>query len=658
MGVPKLEGKEKPEELVQAQLLIDDAKVDEALQILRNFEEKRDHTLHNKVYYHLLKCELLRQQGLLENVIKLAEKTYNESLGLGKNLLSVDALLLMAGALLRLNRSDLAFDKIKQGEGLLKTLTQELLADNKQRKADVAYIKGLFYDYKSDTNQALEHHEQSLALREELGFKPKIGQSLLQIARIIGVSKGELDRALKYAERSLTFFEESNKKWWIAWSLLVIAELYFYKGEVDRCIVFHERCLVIYKDLNNKYGMAAVLNSMGETYRMKGDLDRALECLEQSLALRQELGNLNDLARIHDFLIQILIDKGDIDRAKQHFYELEQLNNQLKVKSINLVYLFNKALLLKTSHRVRNLAKAEEILMQILEDVNLDLGLVYMKPFTILTLLNLCEVLLIELHMAGDLEVLEEIESFVAQLLDIAEKSNSYWILCETHLLQAKLALIQVDLEDAKHFFTEAQHIAEEHGLNLLARKISSEHDKLLDQLSVWEIFKKNDAPMADRIKLASIVGVIDRMQGKRAVEPPELVDEQSILLMIIAEGGVLLFSYPFSEEWKFDDEQFGGFLTAFNSISDEIFSVGLDRAKFGDQMVLIEQVPHFSICYLFKGQTYVAHQKLTQFVEEMQKNTTLWQRLENHYNTSQVLELRENPQLEKLISETFTSSS
>ncbi len=653
MGISKLEGKEKPEELVQAQLLIDDAKVDEALQILRSFEEKRDHTLQNIVYYHLLKCELLRQQGLLENVIKLAEKTYNESLGLGKNLLSVDALLLMAGALLRLNRSDLAFDKIKQGEALLKTLNQELLADNKLRKADVAYIKGLFYDYKSDTNQALEHHEQSLTLREEIGFKPKIGQSLLQIARIIGVSKGELDRALKYAERSLTFFEESNKKWWIAHSLLVMAVLYFYKGEVDRCVVFHERCLVIYKDLNNKYGMAGVLNSMGETYRMKGDLDRALECLEQGLALYQEVGNLHDLARIHDCLIQILIDKGDLERAKQHFYDLEQLNNQLKVKDINLIYLFNKALLLKTSHRVRNLAKAEEILMQILDDMNLDLGLV-MKPFTILALLNLCEVLLIELHMTGDLEVLEEIESFVAQLLDIAEKSNSYWILCETHLLQAKLALIQLDLEDAKQLFTEAQYIAEEHGLNLLARKISSEHDKLLDQLRVWESFKKDDTPMADRIKLASIDGVIDRMQGKRAVDPPDVIDEQSTLLLIISEGGILIFSHPFTDEWKRDDELFSSFLSAFTAFSNEFFTKGLDRAKFGDDLILMQSVGPFSICYLFKGQTYPATQRLTQFTEQIQKTTSIWQTLETYYKTSQVLELKDDPSLDSLITEIF----
>jgi len=180
----------------------------------------------------------------------------------------------------------------------------------------------------------------------------------------------------------------------------------------------------------------------------------------------------------------------------------------------------------------------------------------------------------------------------------------------------------------------------------------------LLDKIDIWEKIKKDETPLAERIKLASTNSVLERLQGRHAVEPSKLVDEQSILLLILAEGGVLIFSYPFTEEWKFDEELFGSFLTAFNSISDEIFSVGLDRAKFGDQTVLMEQAASFSICYLFKGQTYVAHQKLTKFVEEIQKNTVLWQRLESNYNASQVLELKDSPQLESLITEIFTSKS
>lgn len=69
-------------------------------------------------------------------------------------------------------------------------------------------------------------------------------------------------------------------------------------------------------------------------------------------------------------------------------------------------------------------------------------------------------------------------------------------------------------------------------------------------------------------------------------------------------------------------------------------------------------QVADFSICYLFRGQTYVARQKLTKFAEEIQKNTSLWQNLEQHYQASQFLELKRSPQLESLITEIFTSTN
>ncbi len=132
----------------------------------------------------------------------------------------------------------------------------------------------------------------------------------------------------------------------------------------------------------------------------------------------------------------------------------------------------------------------------------------------------------------------------------------------------------------------------------------------------------------------------------------------ESTVLLILAEGGVLVFSYPFSKEWRIDEDLFSSFLSAFTSFSTEFFSKGLDRAKFGDEMMLMESIGSFSFCYLFKGQTYSAKQKLTKFTEEMQKNTFLWQSLEQHYKTSQILDLKESPQLESLITEIFTSKS
>ena len=240
----------------------------------------------------------------------------------------------------------------------------------------------------------------------------------------------------------------------------------------------------------------------------------------------------------------------------------------------------------------------------------------------------------------------------------IAEKTQSHLWLAETKLLQAKVALINMEIEEGEKLMTEAQRVAELHGLTKLAQKISYEHDNLLEQINQWETLKSTDAPMSKRIKLASIKEVINQLEGRRGLEDIDLDDEQPTVLLILAEGGALIFSYPFSNEWKIDEDIFSSFLSAFSSFSTEFFSKGLDRAKFGDDMMLMESIGPFSFCYLFKGQTYIAQKKLTKFVGEVQNNAFLWQSLEQHYRANQVLELKNSPSLESLITEIFVKKN
>ncbi|MHA2281405.1 MAG: hypothetical protein ACXAC5_11175 [Promethearchaeota archaeon] len=149
-----------------------------------------------------------------------------------------------------------------------------------------------------------------------------------------------------------------------------------------------------------------------------------------------------------------------------------------------------------------------------------------------------------------------------------------------------------------------------------------------------------------------------NRVKREKEFKPTLIVEEEPIVLLILTTGGIPIFSYPFADEWKFDDELFGGFMSSFSSISDEIFSEGLDRAKFGSYTVLMESVSNFLICYLFKGQIFLAKQKLIKFVERIQDSTSIWQTLNKFQKTSQVVELRDIPVMESLLTEIFLVES
>ncbi|MBY8989896.1 MAG: hypothetical protein KGD58_04000 [Candidatus Lokiarchaeota archaeon] len=180
----------------------------------------------------------------------------------------------------------------------------------------------------------------------------------------------------------------------------------------------------------------------------------------------------------------------------------------------------------------------------------------------------------------------------------------------------------------------------------------------ILEQLGELESYKSKKMTISERFNLASLDETMDLMQGRREINSTQLINEEPILLLILATGGVLLFSHSFADEWRFDSELFGVFLAALNSISDEIFSEGLDRVKFGQHTVLMESIANFSMCYLYKGQTYLAKQKLTNFTLLVQENDSIEKILEKFEKTSQVLQLNDFPFLKPLITQIFIENN
>ena len=64
--------------------------------------------------------------------------------------------------------------------------------------------------------------------------------------------------------------------------------------------------------------------------------------------------------------------------------------------------------------------------------------------------IHLCDILLTEYRIDNNSEVLNELNYYISQVINIAEKQHSYLVFCETFILQAKLALIKFQHESSK----------------------------------------------------------------------------------------------------------------------------------------------------------------------------------------------------------------
>ncbi|UCC19085.1 MAG: hypothetical protein JSV62_13415, partial [Promethearchaeota archaeon] len=146
----------------------------------------------------------------------------------------------------------------------------------------------------------------------------------------------------------------------------------------------------------------------------------------------------------------------------------------------------------------------------------------------------------------------------------------------------------------------------------------------------------------------------MERMIRRRELDVPELLDEEPVLLLIVSEGGTPLFSQSFIEDESFEDHLFGGFFTAINSFINEKFSEGLDRAIFGEHTLLMNSVPPFLMCYVYKGQSYSAHHRLKSFINELKGNIDVWKTIEKFYQTNQEIQIKDVPLLDSLINDIF----
>ena len=131
-------------------------------------------------------------------------------------------------------------------------------------------------------------------------------------------------------------------------------------------------------------------------------------------------------------IILIRIEKKEMNQLAQDLERLRQLAENSNVEAVKIRYRLAQALVLKISLRARKRIIAEDLLLQIIQ------GEVVEHEITVLALLNLCNLLLTELKLTNDLSVLEDIQPHLQQLTKIAETQQSYWLLSEVDMFQAK----------------------------------------------------------------------------------------------------------------------------------------------------------------------------------------------------------------------------
>lgn len=509
---------------------------------------------------------------------------------------------------------------------------------------------GMIYWQLGNNDLALKFFQKSLAFSQELGNKRYIA-SLLSNIGLVHWNRGELDSALDFLQQSLLQLEELENKGEKTACLNNIGVIYQIKGEFDLALDFFQRSLAIATETENKLEIANCYNNIGLVSEYKGEIENSEIYNSKSLELFEELGNDFDTCQPLLHLIRLAILSGSVEKAQPFLEKLEIMNNKEDIKVVSQYYRVAKACVLKTSSRIISRAEAQQLFQQVADEDPVK------NDLTVEAMLNLCDLLLQELKISGDEEVLNEVKSLLEQLFKVAKDQNNHLLLAYTYLLQSKAALLELNPKLSRYLLTQAQLIADEKGFQKLARTISNEFDTLLDQLAIWDDYIDRNASLPERLELAQLEDLVTRMLRKKMLDIPEQPSEEPVMLLIIAAGGLTLYSKTFIEEAEIDEHLIGGFLSAVGSFGSEIFaSAGvIERIMYEEYTLALKTFDSLTFCYAFRGPSYTALLKLDQLSQKIHASPPIWSGLTRTLETGQLIGKLEENIIEEVFNEVFS---
>jgi len=477
--------------------------------------------------------------------------------------------------------------------------------------------------YEGNLEQTIELHKKNKEVADQIGSKSLLAMLYNNLATCYNML-GEVDLSQEYNFLSLDLSEELGNKRSIGTSYNNIAINFLLKGELDRSLNFLMKYRNIVNEIGPEKSKAVAYVNLGQLYHMKGDYSNAIKYYNKGLEIDTLYGSEIDISESLYSLLVIYVEIGDLDKAEEYKEQIKSVHDRFDNKLVTLRYKLAKMQLLKASKRTINKAKAQEILLEIVNDDIIDFEL-YVSA-----LLNLCELLLLELRQSGEEEVLDEIKDYVDTLHEVASVQQSHMLLAESYLIKSKLAHLEMNPTDAKHYIEKAEALALEKNLDNLAMKISSYHDDLLDQIKTMENLFDRKTTLKERLEKVQLEELFEKMIDTKTDEL-NTEPETPTMFLIIKEGGNNLYKRVFQQDSPINEELISGLFSALHTLSAAVFhtEASQQRIKHKDYTIILSPIEQeFLFAYVFTGNSYTAIKKMNMIVESIRDSSTIWEAL------------------------------
>jgi tetratricopeptide (TPR) repeat protein len=204
-------------------------------------------------------------------------------------------------------------------------LDDRTLGDAVYYLGDLYYIEA-FYMHKRDRDEALECHNEALALRKKADDKQGIVHSLSRLGTIYEQT-GKPDQALEYHNEAIRIANEIGYDRGLDRPITHLGAFHYRRDEFEKALEHFWQVFEINLRTNDQESLVFTLGSIGDTLCKidKNYIDAALQLCAHSLALGENLDFKLGICRTHLLMGGLYLGHGERDKAKEQFQTASEL---------------------------------------------------------------------------------------------------------------------------------------------------------------------------------------------------------------------------------------------------------------------------------------------------------------------------------------------
>jgi predicted ATPase len=204
------------------------------------------------------------------------------------------------------------------------------LIPEKRKMAEIKTKMGRIYLRNGEPDESSKICREALELVKDVGCKEE-ALAINNYGIVLWFS-GEYDDALEHYKRSLRIREKIGDKKGIANSLHNIGVMHYWRENYDKAIKYVEKSIEISKEIGNLYFLAYCLLNIGFIYENTEEYDKAQENIKNGRKVSEKIGSPRALTWFYCRSANVCYRKGNLKKAYDFCNKTFELSKKIDAK--------------------------------------------------------------------------------------------------------------------------------------------------------------------------------------------------------------------------------------------------------------------------------------------------------------------------------------